>query len=174
MAKKLFGLSHISFMALIMAVSLLGVVSLGWGQAKSEMEGKMAPDFTLKDVLEGKDFSLSQFKGKVLVINFFTFFCGPCREEMPDLNKINNELKGKGLQIIGIALSSTPDQIRFLVKQLGLEYPVLSGTDKTGEAYGNVTVVPTTFIIDRQGKIVRGILGTRKKEEFVRLIQPLL
>lgn len=174
MAKKLLGLSRIPCMALIVMFSLLAVVSMGWGQTKSELEGKNAPDFALKDVLEGKDFTLSQFKGKVVVVNFFTFFCGPCREEMPDLNKINNDLKGKGFQTLGIALSSDPTQIRFLVKQLGLEYPVLSGTDKVSEAYGNIAVVPTTFIIDRQGKIVHGILGTRKKEEFIKMIQPLL
>jgi cytochrome c biogenesis protein CcmG, thiol:disulfide interchange protein DsbE len=152
----------------LLTCSILAVAGAGW------CAGKAAPDFTLKDVLEGKDYSLSQFKGKVVMINFFTFFCGPCREEMPDLNKINNELKGKGLQTLGIALSSDPTQIRFLVKQLGLQYPVLIGNDKVGEAYGNVAVVPTTFIIDKQGNIVHKIEGTRKKSEFEKLLQPLL
>ena len=93
---------------------------------------------------------------------------------MPDLNKINNELKGQGLQTLGIALSSDPTQIRFLVKQLGLEYPVLNGNDKVSEAYGSVAVVPTTFIIDKSGNIVQKIEGTRKKEVFVQMIKPLL
>jgi len=160
--------------ALILGLSLGLVASPGWGASKSDLEGKNAPDFTLKDVLEGKEYALSQFKGKVVVLNFFTFFCGPCRDEMPDLNKINNELKGNGLQTLGIALGSDPTQIRFLVKQLGLEYPVLSGTDKVSQAYGDVVVVPTTFIINRQGKIVHAILGTRTKEKFVEMIKPLL
>jgi peroxiredoxin len=151
------------------------VLSVAAGAAdKKAMEGKPAPDFTLKDVLQGKDYSLNQYRGKVVMINFFTFFCGPCREEMPDLNKIHNELKGQGLQTLGIALASDPGQIRFLVKQLGLEYPVLSGTDKVGEAYGNVVVVPTTFIIDKSGKIVHQIEGTRKKEDFDKMIKALL
>jgi peroxiredoxin len=141
---------------LLLIVCLLALASAGWGA------NKPAPDFTLKDVLQGKDFSLSQYRGKVVVINFFTFFCGPCREEMPDLNKINNELKGQGLQTLGIALSSDPTQIRFLVKQLGLEYPVLSGNDKVSEAYGSVAVVPTTFIIAMAAR-PRQIEGTRKK-----------
>ncbi len=153
---------------LLLIVCLLALASAGWGA------NKPAPDFTLKDVLQGMDFSLSQYRGKVVMINFFTFFCGPCREEMPDLNKINNELKGQGLQTLGIALSSDPTQIRFLVKQLGLEYPVLSGNDKVSEAYGSVAVVPTTFIIDKSGNIVHKIEGTRKKEQFVNLIKPLL
>jgi cytochrome c biogenesis protein CcmG/thiol:disulfide interchange protein DsbE len=168
MAKK----SHVSFRiicrTLLLVTCILALASSGWAA------GKAAPDFTLPDVLQGKDFSLSQFKGKVVVINFFTFFCGPCREEMPDLNKINNELKGQGLQTLGIALSSDPTQIRFLVKQLGLEYPVLIGTDKVSKAYGDVAVVPTTFIIDKSGNVVQKLEGTRSKEQFLNMIKPLL
>jgi cytochrome c biogenesis protein CcmG/thiol:disulfide interchange protein DsbE len=168
MAKKSFcGLRWI-FRTMLLIACLLSLASAGWGA------GKAAPDFTLKDVLQGKDYSLSQYKGKVVVINFFTFFCGPCREEMPDLNKINNEFKGQGLQTLGIALSSDPTQIRFLVKQLGLQYPVLSGTDKVSEAYGSIAVVPTTFIIDKSGNIAQKIEGTRKKEQFIGMIKPLL
>lgn len=168
MAKKSFCSLRTICGTLLLIVCILALASAGWAA------GKLAPDFTLKDVLQGKDYSLSQFKGKVVLINFFTFFCGPCREEMPDLNKINNELKGQGLQTLGIALSSDPTQIRFLVKQLGLEYPVLNGNDKVSEAYGSVAVVPTTFIIDKSGNIVQKIEGTRKKETFVQMIKPLL
>ncbi len=154
--------------AVLTILSLLALASAGWAA------GKPAPDFNLKDVLQGQDYSLSQFKGKVVLINFFTFFCGPCREEMPDLNKIYQENKDKGFQTLGIALSSDPTQIRFLVKQLGLTYPVLNGTDKVGTDYGNVAVVPTTFIIDKQGNIAQKIEGTRKKEDFERMIKSLL
>lgn len=174
MAQKKFSPGRLALGTLVLAMSILAVASLSWSASKSDLEGKKAPDFTLKDVLEGKEYALSQFKGKVVMLNFFTFFCGPCREEMPDLNKINNELKDKGLQTLGIALSSDPTQIRFLVKQLGLEYPVLTGTDKVSQAYGDVVVVPTTFIINRQGKIIHAILGTRTKEKFVEMIKPLL
>ena len=65
-------------------------------------------------------------------------------------------------------------QIRFLVKQIGLDYPVLAGTDKVGKDYDNVELVPTTFIIDKQGNIAHKILGTRTKEDFIKLIKPLL
>jgi cytochrome c biogenesis protein CcmG, thiol:disulfide interchange protein DsbE len=168
MAKKSFCGLRMICKTLLLVACILALASAGWAA------GKPAADFTLKDVLQGQDYSLSQYKGKVVMINFFTFFCGPCREEMPDLNKINNEMKGQGLQTLGIALGSDPTQIRFLVKQLGLEYPVLSGTDKVSEAYGSVAVVPTTFIIDKSGNIAHKIEGTRKKEQFVDLIKPLL
>jgi cytochrome c biogenesis protein CcmG, thiol:disulfide interchange protein DsbE len=168
MAHKSFRLSWTLARMLLVAICVLGLAAPGWGA------GKAAPDFSLKDVLQGKEYSLSQFKGKVVVINFFTFFCGPCRDEMPDLNKLNNELKGRGLVTLGIALSSDPTQIRFLVKQLGLEYPVLTGNDKVSDAYGSIAVVPTTVIIDKEGNIAQRIEGTRKKEIFKKLIEPLL
>jgi cytochrome c biogenesis protein CcmG, thiol:disulfide interchange protein DsbE len=168
MAHKSFRFSWTLARMLVAAICVLALASTGWGA------GKAAPNFSLKDVLQGKEYSLSQFKGKVVVINFFTFFCGPCRDEMPDLNKLNNELKGRGLVTLGIALSSDPTQIRFLVKQLGLEYPVLTGNDKVSDAYGSIAVVPTTVIIDKQGNIAQRIEGTRKKEIFQKLIEPLL
>jgi len=157
-----------TILMLMMALSLLATSAPGLAA------GKAAADFKLQDVLVGKDYTLSQFKGKVVMINFFTFFCAPCREEMPDLNKIYNEYKEKGFTTLGIALSSDPTQIRFLVKQMGLNYPVLMGDDKISKAYGDIAVVPTTFIIDKQGNIVHQIAGTRSKEEFVRMIQALL
>jgi len=168
MTPRFFGRTRLAAVAMLLTLSLLAPTAAGWAA------GKSAPDFTLKDVLQGQDYSLSQFKGKVVMINFFTFFCGPCRDEMPDLNKIYQQNKDKGFVILGIALSSDPIQIRFLVKQLGLTYPVLTGTDKVGEDYGNVVVVPTTVIIDRQGNIVQRIEGTRNKEEFERIINGLL
>ncbi|MCL4501583.1 MAG: TlpA family protein disulfide reductase [Deltaproteobacteria bacterium] len=167
MTNRSLGRTRLAVVALLI-LSLLAMAAAGWAA------GKPAPDFTLKDVLQGQDYSLSQFKGKVVLINFFTFFCGPCREEMPDLNKIYQENKDKGFQTLGIALSSDPTKIRFLVKQLGLTYPVLNGTDKVGADYGNVAVVPTTFIIDKQGNIAHKIEGTRKKEEFERMVKSLL
>lgn len=166
MASKKTGGRHRWWAGLLMLL-LLSLALPAWA-------AKPAPDFTLPDVLEGKEYSLSQFKGKVVLINFFTFFCGPCREEMPELNKIYHENKGKGFVTLGIGLSSDPSQLRFLVKQLNLDYPVLAGTDKVSKDYGGVEVVPTTFIIDKQGNIVHKILGTRKKEEFEKLILPLL
>ena len=93
---------------------------------------------------------------------------------MPDLNKINQEPRAQGLHTLGLSRVSDPTQIRFLVKQLEREYPVLTGTDQVSEGYGNVAVEPTTFSIDRQGNIVHKIEGARKKEEFEKMIKALL
>ena len=151
-------------------ITVLVVLTL----ATASWAGSQAADFTLPSVLDGKQYSLSQFKGKVVMVNFFTFFCGPCREEMPYLNQIYKENQGKGYVTLGIGLASNPTQLRFLVKQLNLDYPVLVGDDKVAKDYGNVEVVPTTFIIDRQGNVVQKIVGSRSKEDFLKIIRPLL
>jgi cytochrome c biogenesis protein CcmG/thiol:disulfide interchange protein DsbE len=153
-------------LVLLAALALMLMVSPGWAQS--------APDFTLKAVQDGKNYSLSQYRGKVVLLNFFTFFCGPCREEMPGLSQMYQELKGQGFQTLGIGLASTPAQLKQIVSQLGLTYPVLEGNSNVSKAYGNVELVPLTFIIDRQGNIVHKILGARTKAAFEELIKPLL
>jgi len=152
---------------LVTVLVVLALVTASWA-------GGRAADFTLPSVIDGKEYSLGQFKGKVVMVNFFTFFCGPCRDEMPDLNKIYQENKGSGYVCLGIGLSSDLNQLRFLVKQLNLDYPVLMGNDKVSKDYGNIEVVPTTFIIDKQGNIAHKIVGTRSKEDFLKLIRPLM
>jgi peroxiredoxin len=153
--------------ALIAALALLMVATSGWAAGS-------APDFTLKAVQDGKTHSLNEYRGKVVLLNFFTYFCGPCREEMPHLSQMDQELKGQGFQTLGIALASTPQQLTQLISQLDLKYPVLEGNDAVNKAYGNIELVPMTFIIDRQGNIVHKILGARSKAEFEKLIKPLL
>lgn len=152
---------------------LMAVMFLVTG-ATSGWAANRAPDFTLKSVQNGKEYSLSQFKGKVVLINFFTFFCEPCRQEMPYLSQMGQELGGQGFQTLGIGLGSTPEQLKQIATRLGLAYPVLQGDDAVSKAFGGVEMVPLTFIIDRQGSIVHKILGARSKEEFENLVKPLL
>ena len=148
---------------------VLGLTSNGWAKEK----GDQAADFSLVDI-SGNTVSLSQMQGKVVVVNFFTVFCQPCRHEMPDLNAIYNENKDKGLAMVGICLNADPNQLKALIKQLKLDYPVLLGTDKVSKDYGEIVAVPTTFIINKQGKIAEKIVGARKKDEFIQVIKPLL
>ena len=155
------------WIVLVAVLCLVTAATSGWGAGS-------AADFKLKAVQDGKEYSLSQFKGKVVLINFFTFFCGPCREEMPHLSQIFQELKGQGFQTLGIGLSSTPEQLKQIVTQLSLAYPVLEGNDAVSKAYGGVELVPLTFIIDKQGNIAHKVLGARSKEDFEKMIKPLL
>ncbi len=152
---------------LIGALALVfSLAATGWAQG--------APDFTLTDVVNGKQYSLSQFRGKVVLLNFFAFFCQPCREEMPWLNQLDREFKAQGFQTLGIGLASEPAQLRQLAEQLGISYPVLAGTEEVRVAYGKIDFVPVTFVIDRQGNIVHKVFEERSKEDFIKLIKPLL
>jgi len=163
--KTMLGPARFWIVLMAVLVLLTGAVS-GWAASAS--------DFKLKDVQDGKEYSLSQFKGKVVLINFFTFFCGPCRQEMPHLSQMHQELKGQGFQVLGIGLSSSPDQLKQIVTQLHLAYPVLLGNDAVSKAYGGVELVPLTFIVDKQGNIAHRVLGARSKEDFEKMIKPLL
>jgi cytochrome c biogenesis protein CcmG/thiol:disulfide interchange protein DsbE len=154
------------WLVLMALLFLVTTATTGWAAG--------GPDFKLKAVQDGKEYSLSQFKGKVVLINFFTFFCGPCRQEMPHLSQIHQELKGQGFQTLGVGLSSSKEQLQQIVTQLGLAYPVLEGNDGVSKAYGGVELVPLTFIIDKQGNIAHKVLGARSKEEFEKMIKPLL
>lgn len=145
-----------------------------WLALATPSGAQSAPDFILKDAVSGQNYSLKQFRGKVVVLNFFTFTCEPCKKEMPYLRQIDQEFKSQGFQMIGIGLSSTPEQLRSLAQQLGLDYPILLGTDEVSKAYGKVEFVPTSFIIDRQGNIAQKIFMGHTKDEFTKLIKPLL
>ncbi len=152
---------------LMTVLFLVSAAAPGWAAGK-------AADFSLKAVQDGKEYSLSQLKGKVVLVNFFTFTCGPCRQEMPHLSQLHQELKGKGFQALGIGLASTPEQLKQIVSQLGLAYPILLGNDDVAKSWGGVELVPLTFIIDKQGNIAHKILGARSKEDFEKMIKPLL
>lgn len=158
---------------LVLAGSLLLMI-LGFSpQSWAIGKGEAAPDFSLPDTA-GNTVTLSQLQGKVVVVNFFTVTCQPCRHEMPDLNVIYKENKDKGLVMLGICLNVEPNQLKVFAKQMNLEYPFLVGTDKVSKAYGEIVAVPTTFIITKEGKIAEKIEGARKKEDFLKVIAPLL
>jgi peroxiredoxin len=163
--------SSLRFIAQISIVALVvfGLAVSSWSVEK----GQPAPAFSLVDTA-GNTVSSSQMQGKVVVVNFFTIWCQPCRHEMPDLNAIYNENKDKGLSMVGICLNADPNQLKVLVTQLKLDYPVLLGTEKVNKDFGEIVGVPTTFIIDKQGKVADKIVGARKKDEFMAVIKPLL
>ena len=126
------------------------------GQASGGAQGlRAAPDFALTD-LEQKRIKLSDFKGKVVILNFFATWCPPCRAEIPELIKLYRLHKEKGLVVLGVSLDTevTPQELAKFVRDIKITYPVLLGTTDLADKY-QVNGVPTTIIITREGKTFR-------------------
>ena len=113
------------------------------------MLNEEAPDFTVKRLSDGKEVKLSDFKGKVIELNFWATWCGPCRREIPVLNKMVDEFKGK--EVVFLAVSDeNPDVIKKFLKEQEFKY--LQTTGNASQLY-RVTGIPTHFVIDRNGMI---------------------
>lgn len=131
-----------------------------------DVRGKQAPDFELT-ALDGRKVKLSDYRGKAVVLNFWATWCGPCRIEMPWFVDLQKQLGNEGLTILGVAMDdSEPQKIAEFASEMGVNYPVLLGTDAISEQYGNVEYLPTTFYIDRQGRIVGKAAGLMSKAEL--------
>jgi thiol-disulfide isomerase/thioredoxin len=133
-----------------------------------------APVLVLKD-LRGRALRLSDYKGKVVVLNFWATWCPPCRAEMPDLIRMQREYRSQGLQVVGITYP--PEEIaevRQFVRKLGVNYPIALGTIETKSLFDETETLPLTIVIDREGKVRERIEGILLPQEFEQKIRPLL
>ena len=132
---------------------------------------RAAPDWELRN-LEGRLVKFSDFRGKVVILDFWATWCIPCRVEIPHFVELQKQYRDKGLAVIGVSLDEQgPEVVRKFVKQFGVNYPVVTGNEKIAEAYGGIEGIPTTFVIDRHGRIVRGHVGYNDKAVFEKEIQ---
>ena len=142
--------------------------------AKGEKERKPAANFALPDE-NGKTVKLSDYKGKVVLLDFWATWCGPCKIEIPWFIEFQRQYKDRGFTVIGISMDEGGWQtVRPFVEEFKMNYPVLIGTDEMATTFGGVDVLPTTFIIDKQGRIVATHMGLTSKDEFEKTIQSLL
>lgn len=133
---------------------------------QGNVQGVAAPDFTLKS-LDGKDVHLSDFKGKAVLLNFWATYCQPCKIEMPWFAELNKQYGPQGLEIVGVAMDDVGnDAIRKYATELGVNYPILVGKESVADLYGGMQFLPTTFYIDRQGKIVDRVFGLTSHSEI--------
>lgn len=141
---------------------------------KAETAKAPAPEFTLKD-LSGKELKLSDYKGRVVVVNFWATWCGPCRAEIPSFVKLRDRYHDEGLEIIGISLDEGDQEaVAGFAERFKINYPIVMGTMETVEAYGPMNAIPTTFVIDRQGQVRSRHLGMMSFSEVEDAIKTLL
>jgi len=161
----------------LIALLAVGIVCSSTARARAQetsLAGKPAPGWQLKD-LNGKSVKFSDFRRKVVILNFWATWCAPCRIEIPHFVELQKEYADKGFTVIGISLDDQgPEAVKKFVKQLAVDYPIVIGNEKVTEAYGRIDAIPATFVIDRQGHIVSQHLGYDDKATFEKEIQSLL
>ncbi len=132
-------------------------------------------DFTLKDV-DGNQVSLSTYKGKVVLLNFWATWCGPCKAEIPGFVRLQDKYRDKGLVIVGYSVDDTADKAKAYAAQYKMNYPILlgEGREDVQDAYGPIWGIPASFIISKDGKVCRKHLGIAPEAVFEKEVVPLL
>ena len=157
------------FILSLFLVSFLCVIS----DAQSIQQQK-APNFLLK-TYSGKTIELAKMKGKVVLVNFWATWCGPCRAEIPDFIKVYNTYKSKGLEIVGVSLDDDGwSVVKPFVEKNKINYPIVLGDAEVAQQYGGIQGIPTTFFVNKDGNIVDHQVGMLTKAILEQKIKSLL
>lgn len=143
----------------LLATAWLVAAPAAWS-ADAPTVGSPAANFTLKD-LNGKNHKLSDYRGKLVVLNFWATWCPPCRAEIPSMERTYEALKGRGLTIVGVEVGEGWETVQGFVEQIGAKYPILLDTSSAVSHQWHVVGLPTSYVIDPQGRIVETIVGGR-------------
>jgi peroxiredoxin len=141
---------------------------------KPDNERREAPDFALKDS-DGKVVHLSDYKGKVVLLDFWATWCGPCKIEIPWFTDLQRKNKDRGFEVLGVSMDEDGwEAVKPFLADLEVNYRVVMGNDTTAQLYGGVDALPTTFLIDRAGKIAAVHVGLANRKDFVDGVEQLL
>jgi len=174
--------SAFRFSAILSSALALGLSAAGCGGTvevkaatlKPEKDRKTAPDFALKDG-DGKLVHLSDYRGKVVILDFWATWCGPCRIEIPWFMDLQRKNKDRGFEVLGVAMDDEGwEVVKPFLAELGVNYRVMVGDDLTAQMYGGVDALPTTFLIDKTGKIAAVHVGLASRKDFEDGVEQLL
>ena len=165
---------------ILIAVAVLalggGIIARGLLSATGQVSSTSLPNFTLPDV-SGQPHAISEWQGKLRVMNFWATWCGPCLKEIPEFIELQNHYTDKGLQFIGIAVD-TPEAVATYLSTININYPILVGDmpaiSIAHQLGDNMDAVPFTVIVNQQGQIIHQHAGEFSKEKILEVITPLL
>lgn len=133
------------------------------------------PEVSMKSAMDGETVDLASYKGKVILVNFWATWCPPCVGEMPDMNRLHKELAEKGFTVIGISMDTGSEKpVKALAAKMGIAYPVIMGGDKIAKQFGEIIGIPVSFLVDRQGNVIKRYDGPRGYKDFLEDIEKVL
>jgi len=145
-------------------------------EEKSPLEGKPAPSFVLEN-LQGQKVSLASYKGKAVLVNFMATWCAPCKVETPWLIKLRDQYAAQGFEILGVStddldkddkkkMAEDKADIAKFVANMHIDYPVLIDGDSIAHPYGGIDALPSSFFVDRSGKVIAATVGLHDRDEL--------
>jgi peroxiredoxin len=156
----------------VAALLVLGWFALRRAGPNRAGTSKLAPEFSLTD-LSGRPLRLSDYRGKVVILDFWATWCEPCKEEIPHFVDLQNKYGAQGMQVLGISMDDSEPPVREFQQQYKMNYPVAVGTSKLADEFGGILGLPITFVIDRQGQIVSRHVGATAAAVFEEEIRRL-
>jgi len=162
----------------VLLILAAGFLLLGWTlwqhSAKPHNTGlRPAPAFSLTD-LSGRTVSLSDYRGKVVVLDFWATWCDPCKREIPHFIEMQDKYASQGLQVLGVSMDDDEPPVREFQQQFKMNYPVAMGSPKLADQYGGILGLPITFVIDRNGRITARHVGATDASVIEAEVQKLL
>ena len=161
--------------AITLIVLLIAAVPVDGGvKLRKESQRKRAPEFELNDG-GGRLVRLSDYKGKVVLLDFWATWCVPCKASIPWISELSEKYRDAGLTVIGISMDEDGWQVvKPFIAKMQIPYPILLGTKRVGYLYGDLDMLPLAFFVDRNQRVAAIHLGTASRKEFERIIRALL
>ncbi len=159
--------------AVLAALYLVGFVTPGVSKKGVGMIGQPAPALSGPTV-DGTSFDLAAAKGKVVLVNFWATWCGPCQMEIPDLIKLQTKYASRGFTVVGVSYDEKLETAAAFAHEKKMTYPILQGTDAMRKPWGNIEALPTSYLLDRDGTIVWEIHGFGPNVDFAGEVEKVL